>query len=337
MKPVQKLTGIQKAALLMLALNIDNASNIFKHLDEEKVRLISEEIARLKNIPSEKLKDTLDEFYKIFESNSNFVEGGIQIAETLLQKSLGVGKSGEIINIIKNNNDLKGFHLLRRADNSQLVKMLSKEHPQTIALILSHLEPSQTGDLLEEFTPEMREDIAYRIATIGKISPDTLRNIESMVEEMIGLNINQSFSTVGGPKTLAVILNKTDKTLSREILEKLSGRNSELAEQVRKVMFVFDDILGLQDRDLQKVLKDVDRKDLAMSLKIADPKIKNKFISNMSERAADLLKEEIEYMGKVKLKEVEAAQAKIINVIRSLEDSGEIAFAGVGGSEDIYV
>ncbi len=338
MKPAnEKLTGIQKAALIMVALNIDTASGIFKHLDEEKVRLISEEIARLKNVPAARLNETLQEFYEMFESNSNYIEGGMQIAEALLQKSLGVSKSGEILSIIKNNNDLKGFNMLSRADTSQLVKMLGKEHPQTIALILSHLDPSQTADILEEFSPELREDIAYRIATLGKISPDTLKIVESMIEEIAGISINQSFSTVGGAKNLAIILNKSAKNLSRELLEKLNERNSELADEVKKVMFVFDDILGIQDRDLQKVLKEIDRKDLATALKIADPKIKDKFLSNMSERAADLLKEEIEYMGKVKLKEVEAAQAKIINVIRSLEDTGEIVVTGTGGSEDVYV
>ena len=217
------------------------------------------------------------------------------------------------------------------------VNFLNKEHPQTIALILARLNPNQTADVLKELPEDVRSEVAYRIATLGKISPQTLKQVEKVVDELAGLSMSQSISKVDGTKSLATILNRTSIALSKEILEKMGELDDEIAQEVKKLMFLFDDIIGIQDKDIQKVLREVERKDLAIALKTADDDLKNKIFSNMSERAADLLKEELEYMGMIKLKEVEAAQARIINVIKSLEESGEIVLNARGNSEDVYV
>jgi len=219
----------------------------------------------------------------------------------------------------------------------QLINFLNKEHPQTIALILSHLNPNQTAGVLKELPESLRDDVVFRIATLGKISPQTLKQIEKVVDELAGVSMSQSLSKIGGTKSLAVILNKSSLSLSKEILNKLSEKDPGVATEVKRLMFMFEDIIHIQDKDIQRILRDVDRKDLALSLKIADDKLKDKIFSNMSERAADLLKEELQYMGMVKLKEVEVAQAKVIDIIKALEDNGEISINLRGGTEEVYV
>ncbi len=248
-----------------------------------------------------------------------------------------MNKAIEIVDKVKSLTTLKGFDVLKKADSVQLVSFLSKEHPQTIALILSHLNPDQTAEALKELSPELRADVAYRIATLGKVSPQTLKQIEKVVDEMAGTTLSQSVSKIGGSKSLANILNRLNLNLTKEILEQIEINDPDVAAEVKRLMFMFEDIINIQDKDIQKILKEVDRKDLALALKVADDALRNKIFSNMSERAADLLKEELQYMGMVKLKEVEAAQSKIIDIIKSLEESGEISLNMRGSKEDVYV
>ena len=214
---------------------------------------------------------------------------------------------------------------------------MNKEHPQTIALILSHLSPDQTAEALKELPEEIRADVVYRIATLGKISPQTLKQIERVVDELAGFSINQTMGKLGGPKSVATILNRTNVSLSKEIISEIESKDEDVAADIKRLMFIFDDIVQLQDKDIQSILKEVDRKDLALALKIADEKVKDKIYSNMSERAADLLKEELQYMGPTKLKEVEGAQARIVDVIKQLEEQEIITINFRGGSEEVYV
>jgi flagellar motor switch protein FliG len=331
------LPGIQKAALLMIALNVENAAEVFKHLDGSEVEMISTEISKVKNIPSQTVDAVLEEFYTMVTAREYVLEGGLEFAQAVLEKSFGFNRAVEIIEKVKNLTTLKGFDVLKKADSAQLISFLNKEHPQTIALILSHLHPDQTADALKELGEPLRTDVAYRIATLGKISPQTLKQIEKVVDEMAGLNMSQSLSKIGGSKSLAAVLNRTSVGLSKEILTGIEQKDPDVAGEIKRLMFMFEDIINIQDKDIQKILRDIDRKDLALSLKIADEKLKQKIFSNMSERASDLLKEELQYMGKVKLKEVESAQARIIDAIKSLEESGEIALNIRGGNEEMYV
>jgi flagellar motor switch protein FliG len=331
------ISGAQKAALLLIALNVEAASEVFKYLDTTEVESISTEISKVKNIPSQVIDLVLDEFYTMVTAREYVLEGGLEYAQALLEKSFGPNIAIEIIEKVKTLTTLKGFDVLKKADSAQLVNFLNKEHPQTIALILSHLNPNQTASALKELPEEIRNDVVFRIATLGKISPQTLKQIERVVDEMAGFSMSQSLSKIGGTKSLATILNKTSVSLSKEILQQLELQDAEVATEVKRLMFLFDDIVHIQDKDIQRILREVDRKDLALALKIADEKLKNKIFANMSERAADLLKEELQYMGMVKLKEVEGAQAKIIDVIKAIEETGEISLNLRGSTEEVYV
>ena len=321
----------------MIALDVDVASEVFKNLDPRDVELISAEITQVKNTPSKTVDEVLIEFHSMVTAREYVLEGGIEYAQQILEKSFGYNRAIEIIEKVKNITTLKGFDVLKRADSTQLINFLNKEHPQTIALILTHLSPEQTANALMELPPELRTEVAYRIATLGKISPQTLKRIEKVVDEMAGMTMSQTVGKIGGTKTLAQILNRVKVSYSKEILNEMTNMDPDIAAEIKRQMFLFEDLINLQDKDLQKVLREIDRKDLTLSLKITDEKLKEKIFANMSERAAELLKEELEYMGMVKLKEVEAAQARIIDVVKSLEESGEISLNLKGNSEDIYV
>jgi flagellar motor switch protein FliG len=332
-----KLTGAQKAAILLIALDVDTAADVFQHLDANEVEQISAEITKVRNTPSGTVDLVLEEFYNMVTAREYVLEGGIEYAQAVLEKSFGVNKAQEIIEKVQNLTTLRGFDVLKKADSTQLVNFLNKEHPQTIALILSHLSPDQTAAALRELPEQLRVDVSYRIATLGKISPQTLKRIEKVVDEMAGLTISQSMGKIGGTKSLAQILNRTSVSMSKELLEKIAEKDIDIAAEIKRLMFMFDDLINIQDKDLQKILREVDRKELVLSLKIADEKLKEKIYSNMSERAANLLKEELQYMGMVKLKEVEAAQANIIATVKRLEEDGEISLNIRGSKEEVYV
>ena len=331
------LTGPQKAALLLIALNVDTASAVFKHLDPNDVEQISAEISQSKNIPSGVVEQVLDDYYNMVTAREYLLEGGMDYAQQVLEKTYGMAKAVEIIEKVKNITTLHGFDVLKNADSAQLINFLNKEHPQTIALILAHLHPDQTAQALKELSDDVRGEVLYRIATLGKISPQTLQQVERVVDDLAGFSMGQSISKLGGPKTVATILNRTNVSMSKELIESLEQYDDEMTLEIKRLMFLFDDIVQLQDRDIQRILKEVDRKDLALSLKIAEEKVKEKVFGNMSERAADLLKEELQYMGPTKLKEVESAQARIVDVIKMLEEQEEISINFRGGSEEVYV
>lgn len=332
-----QLNGAQKAALLMLGMDPEVAARVFKFLDNADVELISAEITKVRSTPSNVVDNVMNDYYGMITAREFVLEGGIEVAQEILEKSFGLTKALEIIEKVKSITTLHGFDVLKKADSTQLINFLSKEHPQTIALILSHLNPEQTAAALKELPEEVRIDVAYRIAALGKISPQTLKQIEKVVDELAGVSISQSARQIGGPKSLANILNRTNVGVSKEILAKMQEIDADIALEVKRLMFLFEDIVHIQNKDIQRILKEVDRKDLALALKTADERLKTKIFSNMSERAADLLKEELQYMGPVKLKEVESAQARVVDIIKTLEDQGEISVNLRGGSEEVYV
>jgi len=330
------LTGIQKAALTLVALNVDAAAQIFKYLDTVDVEAISAEISRVKNIAPAVVDEVLDDYSEMVTAQQYVVEGGIEYAQEVLEKSFGMARAVEIIDKVKAITTLHGFDVLKKADSTQLVNFLSKEHPQTIALIMSHLNPEQTAEAIKEMPDDLRTEVIYRIATLGKISPQTLKQIERVVDDLAGLSINQQMSKIGGTKSVATILNRTSVSLSKEIIASIEEKSDDVAAEIKRLMFIFDDIVQLQDKDIQRIMKEVDRKDLGYALKITDDAVKDKIFGNMSERAADLLKEELQFMGPVRLKEVEAAQARIVDVIKQLEEQEEITI-NMRGSEEVYV
>lgn len=329
--------GTQKAALLMIALDVDTAAEVFKYLDPAEIEVISAEITQVKNTPSQTVDSVMEEFHGMVTAREYVLEGGLDYAQAVLEKAYGVTRASEIIEKVKNLTTLRGFDVLKKADSTQLVNFLIREHPQTIALILSHLSPDQTANALKELPDELRVDVAYRIATLGKIAPQTLKRIEKVVDEMAGLTMSQTVGKIGGTKSLATILNRTNVSLSKDILNEIEKTDEDIALEIKRLMFLFDDIIHIQDKDLQKILREIDRKDLVLALKVADDGLKEKIFGNMSERAGNLLKEELQYMGMVKLKEVEAAQARIIDVVKELEENGEISLNLRGSMEEVYV
>ncbi len=332
-----EVTGIQKAALMMVALNIEAAASVFKFLDPSDVELLSAEISKVKNIPAKTVDVVVSEFYGMVTAREYVLEGGIDYAQAVLEKTFGLSRAREIIDKVRRLTTLKGFDVLKKAEPAQLINFLNKEHPQTMALILSQLSPDQTANALKELPEELRIDVAHRIATLGKIAPQTLKQIEHVVDDIAGLSMSQSVGKLGGSKCLAGILNRLSVTLTKDILTKMEDIDPEITYEVKRLMFIFDEIINISDKDIQKILREVDRKDLALALKISEEKLKEKIFKNMSERAADLLREELQYMGMVKLKEVEGAQGKIIDVIKALEENGEISLNLRGGPEEVYV
>jgi len=332
------LNGIQKSALLLIALNVETASQVFKYLEPGDVESISAEISKVKNIPSHVVEQVIDDYHDLVTAREYVLEGGLDFAQQVLEKSFGLSRAQEIIDKVKNLTTLHGFDVLKKADSTQLVNFLNKEHPQTIALILSHLNPDQTAEALVELPVDLRTEVVYRIATLGKISPQTLTQIEKVVDELAGFSINQTMGQLGGTKSVANILNRINLSMNKEIIAGIEDKDEDVGFEIKRLMFLFEDIIHLQDRDVQRILKEVDRKDLGLSLKVAEDRVQEKVFSNMSERAADLLREELEFMGPVKLKEVEAAQGRIVDQIKRLEEQEEvtISFRG-GGSEEVYV
>lgn len=337
--PVQKLelSGLQKAAIFMISLNEEQAAEVFKHLNSREIEKISMEIAELDGVHSKTIKAVMREFSRLLKAREFIAKGGLDFAQTVLEKAFGLNEAKDLIEKIRAATQIRGFNTLKKADSRQLVSFLNKEHPQTIALILSHLTPDQTAEVLAEFPEELRIDVAYRIATLGKISPQLLREIEEVVDGLADTMISEDMSKTGGTKALAEILNKSNKTTERSILTRMEEQDPELASQIKGLMFVFDDIVMIDDRGIQKILKSVDKKDLSLALKAADEKVKDLVFRNMSERAAQLLKEDLEFLGPVRLREVEEAQRRIVEIVKQLEDEGEIYVSGRGNEDDIVV
>ncbi len=334
---VLKMPGKRKAAILLLSLDEETAAGVFKELNKSEIEKISLEIATLEFVRSSTVNLVSREFYKLAKAQEYVATGGIDFAQALLEKTFGAAEAKDLVQRIRASIQTRGFSILKKADSSQLVNFLIKEHPQTIALILSYLDANQTADVLAEFPEELRMDVAYRIATLGKISPQLLKDIEEVVDVLAESVISDDMSSTGGAEALAEILNKANKMTEKSILTKIEEIDPDLAVEVKSKMFVFEDIILIDDRGIQKILKNVDKKDLSLALKAADDSVKEKIFNNLSERAAQLLKEDLEFLGPVRLKEVEEAQRRIIEIVKQLEDEGEIVVAGRGKEDEILI
>ncbi len=335
-KSTNDLSGRQKAAVLLMSLDVDVASKVFKELEMNEVEQIAVEITNLKDIPSVIVEDVIEEFYQLMTAQNYLVEGGIEYAQVLLEKTYGVEQARDLVEKIRVLTTVRGFSILKNADPQQLASFLSKEHPQTIALILSHLPPDQSADVLSEFKDDLRAETIIRIAKLGKVSPALLSQIENVVDQIAESTLSQNLASAGGAQLVASILNKSNTTIAKSLIDNIEDKDSALATEIKRLMFLFEDIIGIDDRSIQRILREVDKKDLALALKITDEKIRNKIFTNMSERASEVVKEDLEFMGPVKLKEVEAAQMRIVDIIKELEEQEEIVIGG-RGKEDVFV
>lgn len=335
-KSSSQLTGKQKAAVLLMSLEVDIAAKIFQELDMKEVEQIAVEITNLRELPPSVVEEVVEEFYQMMTAQSYMVEGGLEYAQLLLEKSYGLDQAKEIIEKIRVLTTVRGFNILKKSDPQQLASFLSKEHPQTIALILSHLTPDQTAEVLNEFKEDLRSETVLRIAKIGKVSPAMVSQIEHVVDQVAESTLSQNLASAGGAQLVANILNKSNNATAKSMIEGIEEKDFGLATEIKRLMFLFEDIVLIDDKGIQRILREVDKRDLALALKVSEEKIKNKIFKNMSERAATVVKEELEFMGPVKLKEVETAQMRIVDIIKELEDQEEIVVGG-RGKEDIFV
>jgi flagellar motor switch protein FliG len=329
------ITGTQKAAILLISLGPERSANIFKHLKEDEIESLTLEIANTRSV-SPAIKDqVMDEFYEICLAQQYIAEGGIAYAKELLEKALGVDKARDVIGKLTASLQVRPFEFVRKTDASQLLNFIQDEHPQTIALILAYLSSSQAATIISSLTPDKQADVAKRIAMMDRTSPDVIKEVEKILERKLASLVNQDYTIVGGVDSIVEILNTVDRGTEKHIMETLEIEEPELADEIRKKMFVFEDILSLDDKSIQRVLREVDNNELAVALKAAGEEVQNVIFNNLSKRLAAMIKEDMEYMGPVRLKDVEEAQQRIVNIIRKLEDSSEIIISRGGGDEII--
>ena len=322
-----KLTPIQKVALLMIAFGVDRASPILKELNDTEVERVSIEIARQQNVSVEILSSVMEEFYEMMMANQYIVQGGLGYAKDILEATWGRKKAEDVLKRVEAATEVSAFYLLQTVDDKQMTNFLQNEHPQTAALILANLKPVQAASILSELPEENQYEIAYRVATMEKTSPELIEDIESVLREQLGSVFGGGLSKTGGVESVAEILNSVSRASEKNILTNLRERNAELATEITDLMFMFNDIGKLPDAAIQMILKEVDSKALALAMKASDEDMKEKFYKNMSERAAKMLKEELDYLGPVRVKDVEGAQKDILEVTRRLEESGQIVLS----------
>ncbi|MCR5474034.1 MAG: flagellar motor switch protein FliG [Lachnospiraceae bacterium] len=327
------ITGLQKAAILLISLGPERSALIFKHLKEEEIEDLTLEIANTRSVTPQAKEEVINEFYGVCLAQQYIAEGGIGYAKELLEKALGNEKALDVIGKLTASLQVKPFEFIRKTEASQLLNFIQDEHPQTIALILSYLNPSQAALIISALPPDRQSDVAKRIAMMDRTSPDVIKEVEKILESKLSSLVNQDYTIIGGVDAVVDILNTVDRSTEKHIMETLEIDEPELADEIRKKMFVFEDILLLDDRAIQRVLRDVDNNDLAIALKGANEEVQNVIFNNLSKRLALMIREDMEFMGPVRMKDVEEAQQKIVNTIRRLEDASEIVISRGGGDE----
>lgn len=330
---LQDLTGVQKAAVLMITLGAEASSQILKNFDEFTVEDLTAEIIKMKDVHPIISEAVTDEFYHMVMAQKYILEGGYLYAKRVLEMALGSHKAMEVIQRLQGSLQLRGFNVLNDIDPNQLLNFIQKEHPQTIALVLSQIDRRQAASIISELPGKLQVDVIHRIANMDQVSPELIQEVEDVLGSRV--DFSSVGKKIGGIKAVSEVLNLVGQSVEKDILASLAQKDAQLAEEVEKLMFIFEDILLLSDRSIQQVLSRVDNKEVAMALKAASDEVKQKIFSNMSERAATMLKEELEFMGPVKLKDVEDAQQRIVETIRKMEESGEILVAGSGRGEMI--
>jgi len=319
--------------LFIISLGTKASAQVFRHLSEEEMETLSMEIAKLENVSSEDLVWVNKEFEAMVQAQEYITTGGVALAQQILEEAIGPQRALEITRRVQASMQVRGFNVLENVDQNQLLVFLQKEHPQTIALVLSQMHPTQAANILVELAPDLQVNVVHRIAKMERVSPETIQRVESVLEKNI--DFSAGTSQFGGVKAAAEMLNMVGARHEKNILSGIARENSDLAVEIKNLMFVFEDIIHLDDRSIQKILKEVENRELAMALKLCSDELKRKILGNMSKRAAEMIIEELEYMGPVRLREVEDVQQRIIDIIRRLEEEDEIVLGGGTGEDQL--
>ncbi|MEQ8844126.1 MAG: flagellar motor switch protein FliG [Phycisphaerales bacterium] len=330
------LRGATKAAILVLALEPEQASSILKNMPEEQVEDVTRELASLGRVPDDLRSRVIAEFYEMSMAGIAS-EGGLAQARILLKEALDPKLADKIINQIQTQVQKTPFSFLQKADSEHILTFIQDEHPQTIALIVCHLPHHKSAEILVGLPMQKQVEVIKRIANMEQTNPEVIQEVEKGLESRLSAMLTQSMEKAGGVPTVAEILNLADRATEKAIMEGLEAEDPDLVEEIRRLMFVFEDIMLVDDKGIQAVLREVDNDELSLSLKTASEDLQQKIFGNMSERAAQLIKEDMEYMGPVRVSDVEAAQQRIVDIVRRLEEAGEIIIAGRGGSEELIV
>ncbi len=332
----KKLTGKQKAAIILVALGTEVASKVLPHLNDSEVEELSLVIARLGSVPAEVRQQVIQEFYEVCLAQNLALEGGLDHARELLERAYGAERATQILEKLTRALQMLPFDSIKRVHPSQLSTFLQDEHPQTIALVLAYLDPQVAAAVISSLPPELRPEVAERLATMGSTPPEVIRRVENVLQRKLSSIASQELTAAGGVKSLVEVIQWVDRNTERAIFDYLTDNNPELAEEVRKLMFTFEDLLQLDDRAIQQILKEVDMKELSLALKGASDALKDKIFRNMSERAVNMLKEELEFMGPVRVRDVEEAQQRVVSIVRRMEEAGEIVISR-GGEEEMLI
>jgi len=321
------LSGAQKAATLLIALGVETASDVLRHLNDQEVEQVSVEVARMRNAPSELVEAVLLEYRDIARARNYVSQGGVDYAREVLNEALGARRAEEVMMRVEAAMEVSAFHLLQTVETDQLTNFLRREHPQTAALILAHLNPRKAAEIISGLEEGLQSEIMYRLATMGKTSPEMVSDIEEVIRNQLGSVIGAETDAAGGIEQVAEILNTTSRSSEKSILSDIRDRSEDLASSIKSLMFVFDDLVNVRGEDLQKLLMEVDQDDLAMALKAASDELTNKVMRNVSDRVAETLQEEIELLGRVRVSDVEEAQHRILETAQELEEKDEIVLS----------
>lgn len=333
MVSIEQLRGAQKAAVLLISLGPQVAGEILRHLKEEEIEQLSLEIASIRNVHPEVRDQVFDEFVDMLAAQEYVAQGGMEYAQSLLEQGLGPEKARLILNRLTATLQVRPFDFARNTDPAQLLSFLQNEHPQTIALIMAYLHPEQAGMIMSALSPELQIDVAKRLSRLDQTAPEVIEDVESILEQKLSAFVSHDAAHPGGLDVAVEILNRVDRSTERTIIAALEEDDPELAEEIRKRMFVFEDIITLTDRDVRLVIQQVDSKDWQYALKTASENVKSKLFRNMSKRQVEGVLEDMEFLGPVRLKDVEDAQQRVVAVIRRLEEAGEIVIARSGEDE----
>jgi len=330
------LSSKEKAAILLICLGEDHAARIYKHLSEDEIEQLTLSLSSIHRVSPQMKEEVLEEFYEICLAQEYISEGGIGYARTVLEKALGASRAEELINRLSSSLQVRPFDFIRKADSAHILNLVENESPQTIALLLSYVEPKQASEVIIRLQPEIQVEVIRRIANMGSVKPEYIQEAERILEKRLSTMGLSDKMVVGGIGSVVSIINSIDRGTEKFILETLDVSDSELAEEIRKCLFVFEDIAKLSNQAIQRVLKEVETSDITIALKSANPEVKNAILSNLSKRLQEMILDDMQVMGPVKLRDVEAAQQRIVNAVRQLEDAGEIIVAR-GEGDDVIV
>ncbi|HHU05419.1 MAG TPA: flagellar motor switch protein FliG [Clostridiales bacterium] len=331
----RRLSPTARAAALIVALGADQAAQVYKHLREEEVELLSLEVAKLERLSASDLQEIVNDFYGLCQTHKVISEGGILYAREILERAFGAQLAASYMNRVSNAMQTRAFDFVRKSNYKNLAMMLQNEHPQTIAFVLSYVTAEQASRVISSFPKQLQLDVIKRIAVLDSVSPEIVKIVESVLEKRFSSMISVDLTEIGGVNYVAEIMNHTDRTTERYIFDELNKTDPELSNEIRKLMFVFEDIVNLDDLTIQRVLREVDQQDLAVAIKGSSKEIKDLLLNNVSSRARENILADIEYLRNVRLRDVERAQQKIVEVIRTLEESGEIVISR--GEEDMII